>query len=312
MEQPIIRMEGVTKQRRHKTIGPIDLTLPKGYVYGLIGENGSGKSTLIHMLLQTVFPDSGRISWFGHAYSKGIPMEVRRSIGYVAEKSNLEEDNLTAEEAAAFRAYWYPEWDQPYFEKLCDLFQVPKATRLRKMSKGERRKYEIAAALAPHPKLLLLDEPSSGLDPFAWKMMIEVLRECLQTEDTTIVLSTHIIDEVKRLADYVMLIHHGKWMGMAEKDSLLDNWKEVWAGCPEADLEELPNMVQTQQESHGVTRVVTTSCRELEQILYDSGINVLKTRALELDEILTLWVQGYKPAGVQEGEEQTHGTIKTS
>lgn len=299
MTQTAIEMKGILKQRRQKTIGPIDLALPKGYVIGLIGENGSGKSTLIHILMQTVIPDAGNITWFGQSYSKDIPLEIRRQIGYVSEKSNSEEDDLTAEEASAFRAYWYPEWDQAYYEQLIEKFQIPKDTKLKKMSKGERRKFEISVALAPHPKLLLLDEPSSGLDPFAWKMMIEVLRDCMESEDTTILLSTHIIDEVKRLADYVMLLHHGKMLGMVEKDSLVDNWKEIWMNCDSADLEGMPGIVQQQQESGGVTRIITTECKDIEQVLYDSGITVLKTRALELDEILSLWLQGHLPAGVQ-------------
>lgn len=302
MERVAIEMKGIEKRMRQKWIGPIDLKLPQGYVIGLIGENGSGKSTLIHMMLRIVFPDRGSISWFGESYKDEIPQDIRRQIGFVSEKSSSEEDNLTAEEAAEFRAQWYPAWDQTYFEELLGKFKVPRNIKLRKMSKGERRKYEISAALAPRPKLLLLDEPSSGLDPFAWKLMIDELRTHMESGEATILLSTHIVDEVKRLADYVLLLHHGKMHGMAEKDSLMDNWKEIWVDG-ETDLaEDLPGIIQVQQELHGVVRMITTECLHTERILHDSGIPVLKTRTLELDEILSLWLKGHLPAGTQSGK----------
>ncbi|WP_339323279.1 ABC transporter ATP-binding protein [Paenibacillus sp. FSL W8-0194] len=302
MEQTAIEMKGVEKKMRQKLIGPINLKLPKGYVIGLIGENGSGKSTLIHMILKIVFPDRGDIAWFGESYPYEIPQQVRRQIGFVSEKSSVEEDNLTAEEAAEFRAEWYPEWDQTYFEELLGKFKVPRNIKLKKMSKGERRKYEISAALAHRPKLLLLDEPSSGLDPFAWKLMIDELREYMESGEATILLSTHIVEEVKRLADYVVLLHHGKLHGMAEKDGLMDNWKELWISGGMDLAEDLPGIIQVQQDFHGVVRMITTECLQAERILHDSGISVLKTRTLELDEILSLWLKGHLPAGMQSGK----------
>lgn len=302
MEQAAIELKGVEKKMRQKLIGPINLKLPKGYVIGLIGENGSGKSTLIHMMLKIVHPDRGAISWFGENYPHEIPQPVRRQIGFVSEKSSSEENNLTAEEAAEFRAEWYPEWDQTYFEELLGKFKVPRNIKLKMMSKGERRKYEIAAALAPRPKLLLLDEPSSGLDPFAWKLMIDELRQFMESGEATILLSTHIVDEIKRLADYVVLLHHGKLHGVAEKDSLMDNWKELWVSGSADLAEDLPGIIQVQQEIQGVVRIITTECMRTEQILHDSGISVLKTRSLELDEILSLWLKGHLPAGMQSGK----------
>ncbi|WP_136608071.1 ABC transporter ATP-binding protein [Paenibacillus dokdonensis] len=302
MEEIAIEMKGIEKRMRQKTIGPIDLQLPKGYVIGLIGENGSGKSTLIHMMLKIVFPDQGSISWFGENYKQEIPQHVRRQIGFVSEKSSREEDNLTAEEAAEFRAQWYPEWDQTYFEELLGKFKVPRNIKLKNMSKGERRKYEISAALAPRPKLLLLDEPSSGLDPFAWKLMIDELRSYMESGEATMLLSTHIVDEVKRLADYVLLLHHGKMHGMVEKDSLMDNWKEIWVSGGTDLAGDLPGIIQVQQDVQGVVRMITTECLNTEQILQDSGIPVLKTRTLELDEILSLWLKGHLPAGTQTGK----------
>ena len=291
MEQMVVQMVAVKKKRRNKIIGPLNLSIPQGYVVVLVGENGSGKSTMMNMLMQTVIPDEGDITWFGQSYPSGIPPEIKQQIGYVSEKSNLEEDLMTAQEVAKFRSYWYTDWDDGLLQKLFKTFNIPANTKLNKMSKGERRKVEIAVALASRPKLLLLDEPSSGLDPFAWKRMIDELQEYMAQGESTILLSTHIVDEIRRLADFIILVHQGRILGMVEKDSLLDNWKEVWVKGDSSMVEDLPGIVSAQQESIGVLRLITTECKQLENLLQQSGIQLMKTRGLELDEILSLWIQ---------------------
>lgn len=300
MEPEVISFRNVHKRRRTKTIGPIDISIPSGYIVALVGPNGSGKSTLLNLVMKTAFPDEGEIRWFGQAYPDGLPVSVRQQIGFVPEQLNLEEKDLTVEEAAAFRSIWYDNWDGYLFDELLSRFDVPRGVRLRKMSKGERRKFEIAAALAPRPKLLILDEPSSGLDPFAWKLMIDQLHKCMRSMDTSILLSTHIVEEIRRLADYVILMHHGKLLGMVEKDSMLDNWKECWIAGDAAILQDFPGIVSSRQETASTISFITTECLEVEQILHSAGIGFIQTRSLELDEVLQLWIDGYQPAGMKE------------
>ncbi|MGM1047165.1 ABC-2 type transport system ATP-binding protein [Paenibacillus uliginis N3/975] len=300
MEPQLIEMRNIIKRRRTKSIGPLNLSIPEGYIIALVGPNGSGKSTILNMMIQTVFPDEGEISWFGRDFPKGLPLEIRQQIGYVPEQLSLEEKYMTVDDAAAFRSSWYDSWDGYFFDELLSKFGVPRGVKLNKMSKGERRKFEIAAALAPRPKLLLLDEPSSGLDPFAWKLMMEQLRSCMKDGKTTVVLSTHIVDEIRRLADYIILMHHGKYLGMVEKDSLLDNWKECWVTGDASLVNELPGIVSWKQETVTTVSFVTTECLEVERILQSAGISFHQTRSLELDEVLNLWIHGNKPAGVQE------------
>ncbi|CAM3104904.1 ABC transporter ATP-binding protein [Paenibacillus sediminis] len=296
MEQTVIEYRGVRKHRGRKMIGPIDLRIPKGYVIAIVGENGSGKSTMMNMLMQMVIPDEGEISWFGQGELKEMTTEMKQQIAFVPEQTSPEENRWTVDQAVKFRSYWYPDWDSAYYEQLMDRFGVPRDVKLRKLSKGEQRKFEIAAALAARPKLLLLDEPSSGLDPFAWKMMIDELRLFMQGGETTIVMNTHIVDEVKKLADYIVMIHQGQLMGMAEKDSLLDNWKEVWLSTEEEIADDLPGVVSWQRETSTILRVLTTECQALEHTLHEADIQMLKMRGLELDEVLSLWIQGHKPA----------------
>lgn len=300
MENSILELQNVIKRRRTKNIGPLNLSIPEGYVIALVGQNGSGKSTLLNMMIRAVHPDEGTIKWFGQPFGSELPLAIRQQIGFVPEHLSAEEKYMTADEAAAFRAQWYDSWDGYYFDELLSRLEVPRGVRLRKMSKGERRKFEIAAALAPRPKLLLLDEPSSGLDPFAWKLMMDQLRSCLKDGETTIVLSTHIVDEVRRLADYIVLMHHGRLLGMVEKDSLIDNWKECWITGEASILEDLPGIVSYRQESGGSLSFITTECLQVENILQSAGMSLIRTRSLELDEVLGLWIQGMPPAGVKQ------------
>ncbi|WP_310831231.1 ABC transporter ATP-binding protein [Paenibacillus pedocola] len=300
MVQQAIELRNVSKKRRNRIIGPLNLNLPQGYITALVGQNGSGKSTLLHMLMQLSFPEEGEIRWFEEAHGNGMPLALRQTIAYVPENSQSEENLWTAEEAAEFRRQWYPAWDQQYFEELLGRFEVPQGARLGKMSKGERRKFEIAAALAARPKLLLLDEPSSGLDPFAWKILIEALRKYMDETNATVLICTHIIEEVRRLADYIVLMHHGQLLGMAEKDSLFGSWNEVWVNAADEEelhelAAELPDALNFTWESSGMGSFITQKFHQNEKRIQQLGVKVIKSRALELDEILSLWTQGHRP-----------------
>lgn len=300
MVQQAIELRNVSKKRHKRTVGPLNLSLPQGYITALVGQNGSGKSTLLHMLLQLSFPEKGEIRWFEQPHTGGLPLALRQGMAYVPETSQPEENYWTAEEAADFRRQWYPSWDQKYFEELVRKFEIPQDARLGKMSKGERRKFEIAAALAARPRLLLLDEPSSGLDPFAWKIMIETLRKFMDDTDATVLICTHIVEEVRRLADYIVLMHQGQLLGMAEKDSLFGLWNEVWVNAAdEAELQELaaelPEALHFGWEQPGVASFIIREFSRNEKRIMDMGVKVIKSRALELDEILSLWTQGHSP-----------------
>ncbi|WP_151735738.1 ABC transporter ATP-binding protein ['Paenibacillus yunnanensis' Narsing Rao et al. 2020] len=300
MAQQAIELRNVSKKRPNKVIGPLNLQIPQGYVTALVGQNGSGKSTLMNMLIQLTYPEEGEIRWFEEAHPDGLPLTLRQNIAYVPETSMAEENFWTPPEAAAFRRHWYPGWDQPFFEELMNRFEIPRKARLSKMSKGERRKFEIASALAARPQLLLLDEPSSGLDPFAWRTMLDTLRQYMDDTGATVLISTHIVEEVRRLADYIVLMHRGRLLGMTEKDSLFGAWNEVWvnAGSEEELLEltaELPGTLQAKLEAPGVGSFLARHFHRNEKRLQDMGVKVIKSRSLELEEILSLWMEGYHP-----------------
>lgn len=291
-----IEFNGAYKKGRRIPVGPLNLRIPQGYIVAIVGPNGSGKSTMMNLMLQTIYPDEGGISWFGGQPNEVLSLTLRQGIGYVPENPVTEENHMTADSAAAFRSRWYPAWDQARFEALMTRFKVPRRERLIRMSKGERRKFEIAAVLAARPKLLLLDEPSSGLDPFAWRDMIEELRDCMNEEDVTIVLSTHVVEEVKRLADYIVLVHQGQVLGMAEKDVLLGSWSEFWIrGADRSVVETIRGVVACSEEGPSIWKLVVRDSKEIERGLSSGSYQIIRSRSLELEDILELWIRGYKP-----------------
>lgn len=308
MTQPAVEFKQVLKQRKRRSIGPLTFAVPQGNVTAIVGQNGAGKSTLMKLLLQLIHPDAGEIRWFGSKGSGGLTLKERQAIAYVPETAELEENHWTAAEAGRFRSYWYPRWNQAYFDSLLDVFEVPRRTPLKQLSKGERRKFEIIAALATRAQLLLLDEPFSGMDPFAWKSMLEAITRYMEENEATVIISTHVMEEVRRLADYIALMHRGQLLGIAEKDSLGDAWQETWV--QESDVGALTKLSDLLPEAARLTRhtpvlasFVTRQRVDYEERLRSSGLQVLKSRKLDLEETLSLWMDGYAPERVKEGKE---------
>ncbi|CAM3562899.1 MULTISPECIES: ABC transporter ATP-binding protein [Saccharibacillus] len=292
MEKAALEWKQVVKKRDRMVLGPVDLKLYDNYVTALIGRNGSGKSTLMKLAAQLIMPDEGEVIWYGQSYPQGLPTEVRASIAYVPENFASEEDSLKMDDVAAFRAAWYPKWDWQRFEELLNRFDVPGGKKMNKLSKGQRRKFEIAAALAVRPKLLLLDEPSSGLDPFAWKTMMNEIRRCVDEDGASVLLSTHIVEEVRRMADYLVLIDKGRSLGLLEKDALMDRGREIWIGRDDELLAEMPGVVESAIEAEGMVRFVTLDYAGSSALLDEAGVKPIRVRALELDEVMEHWMNG--------------------
>lgn len=296
-----VELVNAMKKGPRGQIGPFQLKIPQGYVVALVGPNGSGKTTMLNMMLQTLIPETGSVRWYGREFEGQLPLEIRQKMAYVPEHPVTEEDLMTANQASRFRAHWYPAWDAQRYERLIDRFQVPSKERLSRMSKGERRKFEIAAVMAARPKLMLLDEPSAGLDPFAWKDMIEELRKSLDEDASTIVISTHIVEEIKRLADFIVLVHQGKMKGIAEKDALLGSWTEYWVrGAERSFLDGMSGVIKLETDGPSILKITLQEEDELHRKLESAGeaVQLVKSRVLELEEVLELWMQGNEPKGL--------------
>jgi ABC-2 type transport system ATP-binding protein len=209
-----IRIEELTKLYKGRfAVKNVSFDVPKGSVYGLLGENGAGKSTTIKTILGLVKPDSGRVETLGLDPAKR-GLEVRRKVGYVPEVPGLY-DWMKVSEIGWFAAGFHslkPESPKQFQQKYAELiagFELPTDRKLKALSKGMRAKVSLALALAAEPELLVLDEPTSGIDVLVRREFLESMVD-LAGEGRTVLLSSHGISEVERVASHVALIHQGK------------------------------------------------------------------------------------------------------
>ncbi|OXM13835.1 ABC transporter [Paenibacillus herberti] len=295
------------KRSRFK-LGPLTLNVPIGHVTAIVGPNGSGKSSTFRLLMDQSRPDEGELWLLGEQVGIGLDDSLlKQRIGYVPEEDNKRDAGLRGTFKADFTAEWYPSWNGNEFERLLREFEVDPSLRLGKMSKGMRRKYELALVMAHGPDLLLLDEPSSGLDPISWRKLVDELHRYMRRGNRTILMATHIMDEVKRLADYIVVMSGGRIIGMYEKDELLSSWHTFYVGpatvglpahgagsatqlAPEA-VQALPGLVNAEEAGGGTCRVTTCKAWEAELWCRQQGFAITGQRALELDEIMALLIR---------------------
>lgn len=197
----------------------VDLRVPEGAVYILIGPNGAGKSTAMKVLLNLERPDSGRAEVFGLDTASRGP-EVRAQVGYVPEQHEHDYRWLTCGRLIQHTAAYYPAWDHAYAAHLSEAFGVRPRRKVGTLSKGEARRLQLVLALAHRPPLLLLDEPTDGLDPVARKGALARLAEHLADTPTTVVIATHHIHEVESLADHVGVLREGRLAAQMARDEL--------------------------------------------------------------------------------------------
>lgn len=211
------------RRRFGKTVALDDVSLkvPQGIVMGLIGENGAGKTTLIKHVLGLLKAKEGSVRIFGLDPVRD-PVGVLGRIGYLSEMRDLPEW-MRIGELMRYSRPFYPGWDQAYAEELREAFELDSLQKIKTLSKGQRARTALLIALAHRPDLLLLDEPSSGLDPIVRRDIISAIIRTIAEEGRTVLLSSHLVDEVERVADSVAIIHHGE---MVLTDSV-DNIKEA-------------------------------------------------------------------------------------
>ena len=198
----------------------VSLNVPQGIVMGLIGENGAGKTTLIKHVLGLLKAKAGSVRVFGLDPVRD-PVGVLGRIGYLSEMRDLPEW-MRIGELMRYSRPFYPDWDRAYADQLRETFELDSNQKIKTLSKGQRARTALLVALAHRPDLLLLDEPSTGLDPIVRRDIISAIIRTIAEEGRTVLLSSHLVDEVERVADSAAIIHHGQ---MVLTDSV-DNIKE--------------------------------------------------------------------------------------
>lgn len=218
----VLELREVTKSYPGFQLGPLTLGIPRGAITGYIGENGAGKSTTIRLILDILRPENGHIDLFGQEMEED-PKGIRNRIGVVFDDLHLPGD-LTIRQAGKFCAKAYAKWDEPLFQRYRKQFALPENKKLKELSRGMKMKMQLAIALSHHAELLLLDEATSGLDPIVREELLDILQSFIQNEKNSVLISSHILSDLEKAADYIAFIHKGQLIFMEEKDLLRDEY----------------------------------------------------------------------------------------
>lgn len=208
----------------------IDLEVRRGEIYGFLGVNGAGKTTTIRMLMGILKPDAGTIELLGESTSR-INTRQKQSIGYVSQEQTFY-PWMTGRALGRFVGGLYPTWDNDEFERLLAVLEVPANRKVSQLSGGMKVKLALALAIAPRPKLLILDEPTAGLDPVARREFLDVIRRQARQHQRTTFFSSHLIDEVERVSDRVGIVHRGQMQYEGDLPSLRDTIRQVRCAVP--------------------------------------------------------------------------------
>ena len=218
-----IEMKHITKKYASFQLEDVSLTLPSGCIMGLVGENGAGKSTTIGLIMGSIRRDAGEIFVLGQDNTKKEFDAVKEDIGVVLDEAYFPEV-LNAVNVNQIMKHTYQRWDEKQYFDYIKHFSLEEKKMFKDYSRGMKMKLAIAVALSHKPKLLILDEATSGLDPIIRDEILEIFNEFTREEDHTVLLSSHIISDLEKISDYIAFLHQGKLLFCEEKDRLLEEY----------------------------------------------------------------------------------------
>lgn len=284
MSDLAVHFEGVGKDYPHFTLDNLNLSLPTGTVMGFIGANGAGKSTTIRILMGLVYQDRGSVRVLGHA----MPFDqsvAKLDIGYASEDLRLYGSATLAWHMNFIKSI-YPTWDQTYADSLVDRFDLKPQQKIKGLSHGQRVKAALLLVLARRPRLLVLDEPTTGLDPVARHEVLGSLMEVLADDRRTILFSSHNTLDVESISDRITFIDRGRIIDTDDKESFLDRWRRLRLVVPpEVTLPSVPGIVE--ENRTGRLAVVTTNRFEpaMTSLYQDLGATIQAVDTMSLEEI---------------------------
>lgn len=226
MENNNISVKNLCKSFNDFKLDNISFNVPKGCIVGFIGENGAGKSTTINLILNEIEKESGQIHVFGIDHSVSA---IKEDIGIVFDECNFH-DVFTAKDIEKILAGIYKKWDKNLYHECLKKFKIPQNKPISAFSKGMKMKLSIICAISHKPRLLILDEATTGLDPVVRDEVLDLFLEFIQDEECSIFFSSHITSDIQKIADYVILIHQGKIIFEEQKDNLIYNYGIIRCG----------------------------------------------------------------------------------
>jgi len=276
-----LSLHGLVKRYPEFTLGPIDTEIETGTVVGLVGPNSSGKTTTINSIAGLIRYEKGEVEIFGTLNRLNDP-SWKFNVGYVGDRHVFYE-SWSCRGNLNFLSEFYPDWDWEFVEKLAVRFDLDLKKRAKTLSTGNRAKLSLIGTLAHKPRLLLLDEPTAGLDPVIRSEFLDVLFEYMEGGTASILYSTHILSDISRIADDLMFLHEGKIILRTHKDDLIDSWRRI-SFNHDGDVNGIRSVATIKSEGTGHLALSSNHTDTLGH-LKEMGIENIQVSLMTVDEI---------------------------
>ncbi len=279
-----LEVEGLEKHYKNFSLR-VSFHLAPGEVLGVVGPNGAGKTTLIYCLLGIVKPDGGRVRFFGLEWDSH-QIEIKRRVGFFLEEAPLFRQ-MRASDMLKFFASFYPSWDWDLAQRLIRRFELDVTKTVSKLSKGMRAKLGLVTAFSHRPQLVILDEPTAGLDPGMRREFVHVVRRMREEFNPAVLLTSHIMADVEDLADRVAFLQEGKISLIESKTRLLKSWRRIRGRCRDPLRLDSSDLVAVEyDQTTGELQLVTDSWDvTLMDQLREAGLEDAEAFAMNLEEI---------------------------
>jgi ABC-2 type transport system ATP-binding protein len=283
---PVVNVQHISRRfGSTQALDDVTLAIPEGLVFGLVGTNGAGKTTLIRHIMGLLRPERGSVTVFGFDPVSN-PTHVLSRLGYLSEVSELPEW-MRVDELLRFTRAFYPSWDESYAESLVRTFELDRDRKIQELSKGQRARFGLVLALAPRPRLLVLDEPSSGLDPLVRRDILRAIIKTIAEEGRTVLFSSHLLDEVERAADHVAIIERGRIIQNDALESLKSHYQRLVLQFeqPPAALPATDSLFNWQGSDRHWSAFFRGDPAEAEQVTRRCGARLIERATPTLNEI---------------------------
>lgn len=298
---PVVEVKGLSRRFGAKVaLDDVSLSIPRGTVFGLVGANGAGKTTLIKHVLGLLRAEAGSVRVFG-LDPVVAPVPVLSRLGYVSEDQDLP-GWMRVWELMRYTRAFYPKWDQAYADDLRERFELDPNARVRHLSRGQRARVGLLVELAHRPELLVLDEPSAGLDPIVRRDILEAIIRAIADEGRTVLFSSHLLNEVERVSDHVTVINKGKIVLSAPLDDIKATHRCLTLRFAEARARppQLAGVLTWEGAGYEWTAVYHGQASEIQAAAANFGAQVVDKRVPSLDEIFVARVGARMPTTVED------------
>ncbi len=281
-----IEIRGLSKIYPRFQLGPLDLTVPGGAIYGLVGPNGAGKTTTLDLIFGLGLPESGEIRVLGYDH-RDHEVDMKLATAYVSPHTSYGSCTFVRRAIQFIRAF-YPDWDQDYCDHLLKRFNIDPGEKIATLSLGAATKLGLVLALARRPRVLIMDEPTIGLDMLSKKALFAELLALMGDEGHTVLISSHNLVDLERFTDHIGVIHEGRLLAEGRTDQLLETHRQLsftLSGAP-------PPGARLVERDGDRQRVLADSADQYRQALDDCGATGISVQPVTLEELFAGLVEG--------------------